>query len=154
MTDDRQATARCILLATGIVDESPQLPGVADAVAAGSIRFCPVCDGYEATDRRIAVLGHGDDAMRKAKFLRSYSTDVTLLNVDANHVCGAEVRRSLAEAGIKLAGPVTGLSRDGNAIRAALGGAASQSFEVVYPALGCQVCALISPPRSAPPPIK
>jgi thioredoxin reductase (NADPH) len=138
-TDGRQVTARCILLATGIVDESPQLPGLEDAVADGTVRYCPVCDGYEATDQRIAVLGHGDDAVGKAKFLRSYSTDVTLLNVDPDNACRAETRRSLGDAGIKLAGPVTGLSRDGSAIRVALDGAAAQSFEVVYPALGCQV---------------
>jgi thioredoxin reductase (NADPH) len=138
-TSGRQVRARCVLLATGIVDESPRLAGLDAAVASGSIRYCPVCDGYEAADQRIAVLGHGSDAVGKAKFLRSYSTDVTLLNVDPDNVCSAEARQSLADAGIKLAGPVTGLACDGNAIRVALDGAASQTFEVVYPALGCQV---------------
>ena len=76
---EQEIKARFILLATGIVDESPDLPGLDNAVAKGSIRYCPVCDGYEAADQRIGVLGHGDDASGKAKFLRTYSSDVTLL---------------------------------------------------------------------------
>jgi thioredoxin reductase (NADPH) len=54
---EQEIKARFILLATGIVDESPDLPGLDNAVAKGSIRYCPVCDGYEAADQRIGVLG-------------------------------------------------------------------------------------------------
>jgi thioredoxin reductase len=70
------------LLATSIVDESPDVPGLDEAVAKGSIRYCPVCDGYEAADQRIGILGHGEDASSKARFLRTYSNDVTLLSLD------------------------------------------------------------------------
>jgi thioredoxin reductase (NADPH) len=56
---EQQVQSRFVLLATGIVDESPDLPGIKEAIANGSIRYCPVCDGYEATDQRIGVLGHG-----------------------------------------------------------------------------------------------
>ena len=78
----QEIKARFVLLATGIVDERPDMPGLDEAVAKGSIRYCPVCDGYEALDQRIGVLGHGDDASSKAKFLRTYSNDVTLLSLD------------------------------------------------------------------------
>lgn len=133
----RQVTARSVLICTGIIDESPPLPGLKDAVECGVIRFCPVCDGYEVTGQRIGVLGHGDDAVGKAKFLRTYSSDVTLLNVDGRNL-DAGSRRAMGEAGIKLAGPVTALQRDGKAIRA-LAGDGTATFDVVYPALGCQV---------------
>jgi thioredoxin reductase (NADPH) len=39
-----------------------------------------VCDGYEAIDQRIGILGQGEDASSKARFLRTYSNDVTLLS--------------------------------------------------------------------------
>lgn len=74
--------ARRVLLATSIVDKAPAMTGFENAVSEGSLRYCPVCDGYEATDRRIAVLGSGSDASAKAEFLRSYSKDVTLLRDD------------------------------------------------------------------------
>jgi thioredoxin reductase (NADPH) len=133
----RQVAARSILICTGIIDESPSLQGLEDAVEQGAIRFCPVCDGYEVTGQRIGVLGHGDDAVGKAEFLRTYSTDVTLLNVDGGEA-SAGSRRALDQAGIKVAGPVTALQRDGNAIRV-LAADGDATFDVVYPALGCQV---------------
>src|SRR5918999_1674457 len=49
--------AKRLLLATGIVDESPDLAGLKDAIYRGALRFCPICDGFEAVDKRIAVLG-------------------------------------------------------------------------------------------------
>src|SRR4051812_38936197 len=48
---------RRILLATGIVDEKPAVEGLQEVVYRGAIRFCPICDGYEARDKRIGVLG-------------------------------------------------------------------------------------------------
>jgi thioredoxin reductase (NADPH) len=136
---ERQVKTRFILLATGIVDESPDLPGLKDAIAEGSIRYCPVCDGYEATDQRIGVLGRGNDASSKAKFLRTYSNDVTLLSLDQQADENEEVAKSLREAGIKVAGPVSAVEHSGNEIRAVLQGGRPLSFDVVYPALGCGV---------------
>jgi thioredoxin reductase (NADPH) len=58
--------ARYALLATGIVDVSPDIEDLNKATSEGSIRYCPVCDGFEAIDRKIAVFGSGDDASSKA----------------------------------------------------------------------------------------
>jgi thioredoxin reductase (NADPH) len=131
--------ARFILLATGIVDESPDVPGLDEAVAKGSIRFCPVCDGYEATDQRIGVLGHGEDASSKARFLRTYSNDVTLLSLDERGSGNAEKARSLREAGIKVAGPARAIEHSADGMRAVLRGGKAMLFDVIYPALGCGV---------------
>jgi thioredoxin reductase (NADPH) len=131
--------ARFVLLATGIVDESPNLPGLDEAVAKGSIRYCPVCDGYEAFDQRIGVLGYSEDASSKARFLRTYSNDVTLLSLDEHGGQDTETARSLHEAGIKVAGPVGAIEHSVDGIRATLRGGQTLSFDVVYPALGCGV---------------
>src|SRR4051812_15209332 len=68
-----EVTARTVLLATGIVDVAPQIDGLDEAVSRGVVRYCPVCDAFEAVGRRIAVLGRSDVAISKAKFLRNYS---------------------------------------------------------------------------------
>ena len=47
-------------VATGAAAVEPDLPGLSDAVRHGLVRYCPVCDGYEAADKRIAVIGFGD----------------------------------------------------------------------------------------------
>jgi thioredoxin reductase (NADPH) len=133
---EQQVRSQFVLLATGIVDESPDLPGIKEAIAKGSIRYCPVCDGYEARGQRIGVLGHGEDASSKAKFLRTYSNDVTLLRLDDKN---EETAMPLSEAGVKVAGPVSRIEHREDAIRAVLKGGQTLSFDVVYPALGCGV---------------
>jgi thioredoxin reductase (NADPH) len=139
MFDGHQVKARFVLLATGIVDESPKLPGFKEAVSDGSIRYCPICDGYEATDQRIGVLGHGNDAWSKAKFLRTYSKDVTLLSLEDSAEENEQTTRSLCRARIKVAGPVKAIQRNGDEIRTLLDGDQTLSFDIVYPALGCRV---------------
>ena len=54
------------------------VPGLEAGVYNGTIRYCPICDAYEATDRRIGVIGNLTDAGKKALFLRTYSRDVVL----------------------------------------------------------------------------
>ena len=137
-SNEDQVGAQFVLLATRIVDESPELPGLTEAVSHGLIRYCPVCDGFEVTDQHIAVLGHSNDASSKAKFMRTYSTDVTLVSLDPinqNH----DAIEVLRKAGIKTAGPVIAIERDHVKIRAVVQGGPPISFDVMYPALGCGV---------------
>src|SRR6195952_2101140 len=128
--------ARFVLLATGIVDEAPDIPGLDEAVANGSIRYCPVCDGYEAADHRIGILGYGEGASSKARFLRTYSNDVTLLSLDERGSGNTETAKSLREAGIKIAGPVRAIEHGADGMRAVLRSGKAKLFDVVYPALG------------------
>lgn len=137
-SDEHQAEAPFMLLATGIVDESPELPGLPEAISDGLIRYCPVCDGFEVTDKRIGVLGRGTDAFSKARFLRTFSTDVTLASLDPVDRNDQSVEL-LRQAGIKTAGPVVGFDRDADGVRAVIQDAPSISFDVMYPALGCGV---------------
>jgi thioredoxin reductase (NADPH) len=110
-----------------------------EPVAKGSIRYCPVCDGYEAADQRIGVLGHGEDASSKARFLRTDSNDVTLLSLDERGGGNTETARSLREAGIKVAGPVRAIEHSEDGMRAVLRSGKAMLLDVVYPALGCAV---------------
>ena len=50
----REVSVRAVLLATGVVDHHPDLPGVEDAVRRSLVRICPICDGYEATGKAVA----------------------------------------------------------------------------------------------------
>ena len=60
--DGREIEASRIVLATGLKDNAPDMPGLREAVAKAAIRYCPVCDGYEAIDKNIAVYGSLKDA--------------------------------------------------------------------------------------------
>jgi len=112
--------ARKVLLATGVENLRPQPMSDAlheEALRRGLLRYCPVCDGYEVTDRRIGVLGSGPHALREAQFLRSYSARVTLISPYGPHRLDAPVRQTLADWDIATAdGPVTGFALEGDAI--------------------------------------
>src|SRR4051812_31906448 len=44
-TGDRDIVARSVLLATGLVDVSPDIEGLDSGIYAGAVRYCPICDG-------------------------------------------------------------------------------------------------------------
>ena len=54
-------SARTVLMATGVLNRSPSMPREKhdEALSRGLIRYCPVCDGFEVTDKRIGVIGQG-----------------------------------------------------------------------------------------------
>lgn len=132
--------AKRVLLATGIVDETPELPGLREAVYEGSLRFCPICDGYETIDERIAVLGHVDTAWRKAIFLRTYSKDVTLLCIDEPDTITPECERELSAAAVQFPRDrAIDVDHTGEKIVAMLDSGKRLEFDVLYPALGCDV---------------
>ncbi|MFB6452813.1 NAD(P)/FAD-dependent oxidoreductase [Bradyrhizobium tunisiense] len=101
---EAEVRTRTVLLATGIVDIAPQMEGLDEAVRAPLVRYCPVCDAFEASDQRIAVVGASEAAINKAKFLRTYSNHVTLL---WQRVSEPPARRELEREGILVS---TGMS--------------------------------------------
>jgi thioredoxin reductase len=68
--------ARRILVATGLRDELPEIPGLAEQWGTGAV-VCPYCDGWEVRDQRIAVLDTGPMSTRQAQLLRQWSPEVT-----------------------------------------------------------------------------
>ena len=136
----RRIEARRVLLATGSVDVEPDLPDLPDAVRRGLVRYCPICDGYEARGSRTAVIGHGARGAGEAGFIaRTYSHDVTLLTL-GQPMDGLEPerRRHLEEQGVKIVEqPVAALDvRDGQIAAIRTGGGQELRFDVLYSALG------------------
>jgi thioredoxin reductase len=70
--------ARTVLLATGMLDEVPDIPGFS-GVWGISAHTCPYCDGYEHRDERLGVLASGARGEHLAVLLRQWSDDVVLL---------------------------------------------------------------------------
>lgn len=141
--DGRTFPARSVLLATGVVNCRPE--GVDDplhgeALARGLLRYCPICDGYEVTDKRVAVIGTGEHGMREALFLRGYTRDVTLVAPGAQHELDDACAAALDDAGIgRIDGPCGGYAIEGDD-RMALDTAAGRlAFDSIYPALGSRI---------------
>ena len=135
----RAVTASRVLLATGAEDVEPQLPDLPDAIRRGLVRYCPICDGYEARGRRAAVIGQGDHGLAEAVFIaRTYSCEVTLLTLGQPLKLSDDQRAKVNEHQIKIVeAPIAALAVEGDkigALRAADG--MEYRFDTLYSALG------------------
>lgn len=138
---DREVAARSVLLATGVVNHRPKMPDALhdEALQRGLLRYCPICDGYEVTDKKIGVIGTGGHGAREALFLRGYSKDVTLVAPDAEHEIEDDHAGDLDDAGIqRIDGPCGNYAIEGDQIAfdTARG---RMSFDTIYPALGSRI---------------
>ena len=79
----RRFDAQRVLLATGLRDLTPDCPGFRDFYGA-SVHHCPDCDGYEYTDKRIAVLGSGTKTVGFALGLLTWTNKITIITEDKN----------------------------------------------------------------------
>ena len=76
LDDGREVSARRLLVATGLVDELPDLPGVAERWGR-DVLHCPYCHGWEVRDQAIGILATGPTAVHQALLFRQLSDDVT-----------------------------------------------------------------------------
>jgi thioredoxin reductase (NADPH) len=138
-TDSGAYRARTVLMATGALNLHP--PGMDpalhdEALASGLLRYCPVCDGYEVTDKRVAVIGSGEHGTREAEFLRGFTADITLISPLAEHDLDRECRRRLEDAGVAIvSGPCGGYAIHDRRLTVQTG-EGRLAFDSVYPALG------------------
>ncbi len=130
--------AATVVLASGIIDTHPPFSEWREAVADGVLRYCPVCDAFEAIGRRIGIIGPLQRAAGKALFMRGYSRDVTLLATGQGDERGAT--SELTQAGVEVVvAPGLRLRRSGAGIEAVFTGGRTAQFDMVYPAMGAEV---------------
>lgn len=130
--------ARTVLLATGVENRRPALDvdTHCDALQRGLLRYCPVCDGYEATGLAIGVIGANTHGVAEALFLRTFSDRITLVARETIDL-GAEDRAALAAAGIAVApSPMARMDFSGDRVALHLTDGSDLHFDTVYPALG------------------
>ena len=98
LADGRSARARRLLVATGLVDELPEVPGLR-ARWGRDVLHCPYCHGWEVRDQAIGVLATGPRAVHQALLFRQWSADVTFLSHTTAPPTGEEAAQ-LAARGI------------------------------------------------------
>ena len=69
-------TTRRLLVASGLRDDLPAIPGLAESWGRG-VAHCPYCDGWEARDSRIAVVSTGPMSLHQSQLLRQLSPNIT-----------------------------------------------------------------------------
>jgi thioredoxin reductase len=111
LSGGRVLRGRRILVATGVRDELPAIPGVHERWGR-DLLHCPYCHGWEVRDQPLGVLGTRADAVQHALLVRQWSADVAffvhtldpgpddLVRLEARgvRVVGGEVERLVVEA--------------------------------------------------------
>ncbi|KRD43255.1 thioredoxin reductase [Cellulomonas sp. Root930] len=125
LADGTTERARRLLVATGLVDELPEIPGLRERWG-HDVLHCPYCHGWEVRDQPIGVLGTSERSVHQALLFRQWSDDVVLLQ----HTAPDPTRQAeqLAARGIRVVPGVVAevLSTDGR-----LTGVRLESGEVV-----------------------
>lgn len=100
LSSGERLRARRLILATGVVDELPPIPGLQERWGV-TVLHCPYCHGYEVRDRRLGVLAGSEMAVHQALLLPDWSADVTLFT---NGVVtpSADQQAALAARGVRV----------------------------------------------------
>jgi thioredoxin reductase (NADPH) len=133
--------AATVVLATGVIDVEPELPKLRDAIKQGYIRHCPICDGYEVIDQKVAVIGYGEHLVTEALFIRHYTADLALFSLGRAIELNDADRKLLSDHGIAIIedaiAEVTIEGRKISALRSSVGKV--HRFDTLYSALGTKV---------------
>jgi len=95
----RSIEARQVLLATGAMDELPDIAGARDRWGRDFLH-CPYCHGWEVRDQAIGVLGTGPESVAHAHLLRQWTDDVILFT--HTHRVSPGERAALGARGIAV----------------------------------------------------
>jgi thioredoxin reductase (NADPH) len=134
---NERIAAQRVILATGVVDVLPDIDGVELAIKAGIVRLCAICDGYEAEGRRVAVYGPPGKVEGHARFMRTFSPDVTAV-VDRGGLAEA-ARAELEALGIACIEECGELVWDGKKeVRVGCRNGEKAGFDAFYPVLGAR----------------
>jgi thioredoxin reductase (NADPH) len=130
--------AKTVLLATGVKNRRPLMDEDLheEALKRGLIRYCPICDGYEVTDKKVGVIGSDSHGVAEAIFLRGFTPDVTLIAPDKALSLTHDDQERLKAAMIDCVdGPAqaVAISEECIVVDTAEG---HYAFDSVYPALG------------------
>ncbi|MEV7550067.1 NAD(P)/FAD-dependent oxidoreductase [Amycolatopsis sp. NPDC089917] len=95
----RVVSGRRIVVTTGLADELPDVPGVAERFGT-DVLHCPYCHGWEVRDQRFGVLATSDKAVHQALIVWQWSKDLTFFT--HTQQISAEDRAKLTGLGIRI----------------------------------------------------
>lgn len=96
----QQVRARKLLIATGVLDLVPRIPGI-EALFGHSVFQCPYCDGWEKRGQRIAVYGKRRRGYEMSRAMTAWARDIVLCSDGRAELSKAE-RCALTRNGIHL----------------------------------------------------
>jgi thioredoxin reductase (NADPH) len=129
--------AQTVLLATGVEVVDPLIENLDEAVAAGLIRYCPICDGYETLGKSVAVLAGRPAAIGEARFLLTYAARVTYIPTHVDfRLNGRDAEQARAEGIIVQDSELRHIAAEAGKLKVNLRNGNGEAFDSAYPCLG------------------
>ena len=110
----RDLHARRVVVATGLVDVLPDIPGVEELWGTAAV-VCPYCDGWEVRDQPLGVIATSPMSRNQAHLLRQWTSDLTVFGAREAGIPEEELS-TLAARGITLAPPALGIREAGDVV--------------------------------------
>lgn len=141
VTESEILRSRTVLLATGVVDVDPEIKGFQAVKEDGLIHYCPICDGFEFTNECIGVIAREEHGIDEAIFIKRFSADLTLIDIENGAYLNNASMERLAHAEIALVqGKVSSMYTDeSKRIHVRMSDGTEHSFAALYCALGTEV---------------
>jgi thioredoxin reductase len=96
-----EIAARNLILATGLVDQLPPIPGI-DTVYGRSLFHCPLCDGFEARDQRLVIIGGSERAAFMASYVHDRLSETVDICCDGQATFSPGTRRKLHHTNVRI----------------------------------------------------
>jgi thioredoxin reductase len=116
-SDGTEESTRALVLATGVADDLPAVPGLAERWGL-DVLHCPYCHGWAVRGRRLGVLATSPASMHQIELVRQWSDDVTAFTALAGPLDAATTARLRARGIRTTSSAVVGVVADGDAMRA------------------------------------
>ncbi|MFG1938465.1 NAD(P)/FAD-dependent oxidoreductase [Micromonospora tulbaghiae] len=113
LADGRRIRAGHVLVATGLVDELPEMPGLRERWGRDVVH-CPYCHGWEVRERPIGVLGTGPMSVHQTLLFRQWSDDVVYLRHTAPPLTDEQAEQLAARGVPVVEGEVAAVETDGD----------------------------------------
>ncbi|MBS3650284.1 NAD(P)/FAD-dependent oxidoreductase [Pseudaminobacter sp. 19-2017] len=135
LTSEGMILARHVILATGLKDRLPDVPGFSEQlIMRDKVRLCPICDGHDFIGNRLAVWGEPSRALREAVFLRTFTNQISIV---PDRPLTSEDSHSLASSGFdRVMDQVTRISEDGEGVSLHFQNGDRRDFDAIYLAMG------------------
>lgn len=114
--DGSRAVARTAVIATGVTDQLPDIPGLAEHWGT-SVLHCPYCHGWEVRDQRLAVLATSPLSLHQVQLIRQWSNNVVVFAAELGPLDPAVAAKLLARDLTLVSSPVIAVMGDGAQVK-------------------------------------
>ena len=79
--DKQKYLAKTVILATGIIDTQPALDNISYLRGLGLLGYCPICDGYDHAENKVALIVKNNSCFRKIRFISALCPQLVIIPV-------------------------------------------------------------------------